>query len=96
MEEGNSMGEVIAVHGKDYLMGASEAMLNWLEEQGQAFPREWFADETPERSVSVDAFLIDKNLVTNGEFSDFCKATGHVTEAEKWAQSSLHRLLGRG
>ena len=76
------MGEIIAIHGKDYLMGSSPAMLDWLDQQAQSFPAEWFRDETPQKSVSVAAFLLDKYPTTNQEFADFCRDTGYITDAE--------------
>ena len=41
-----------------------------------------YPDEGPARRVSVDAFSIDLNPVTNAEFSRFVTASGHVTYAE--------------
>ncbi|WP_394656070.1 formylglycine-generating enzyme family protein [Halosquirtibacter laminarini] len=41
------------------------------------------ADEYPTHQVKLDAYYIDKHLVTNNEFAAFVKATGYVTTAEK-------------
>ena len=43
--------------------------------------------EGPERRVRVNPFLIGATTVTNAEFETFVKATGHVTEAERWGWS---------
>lgn len=43
---------------------------------------DWYPEEAPVRSVSVDAFWIDETPVTNREFARFVAATGHVTLAE--------------
>ncbi|MDC1107187.1 formylglycine-generating enzyme family protein [Prolixibacteraceae bacterium] len=40
-------------------------------------------DEYPTHQVKLDAYYIDKHLVTNAEFAKFVKATGYVTTAEK-------------
>lgn len=41
-----------------------------------------YPEETPAHRVHVDSFWIDKTPVTNKQFAEFVKATGHVTFAE--------------
>ena len=41
-----------------------------------------YPEEAPVHRVSVDGFWIDRTPVTNRQFKDFVKATGHVTFAE--------------
>ncbi len=41
-----------------------------------------YPEEAPVHRVSVDGFWIDRTPVTNRQFKDFVKATGHVTVAE--------------
>jgi formylglycine-generating enzyme required for sulfatase activity len=41
-----------------------------------------YAEEAPVHQVTVDAFWIDRTPVTNREFGEFVRATGHVTFAE--------------
>ena len=41
-----------------------------------------YPEEAPAHRVSVDAFWIDKTPVTNRQFKEFVRATGHVTNAE--------------
>jgi formylglycine-generating enzyme required for sulfatase activity len=41
-----------------------------------------YPEEAPIHRVSVDAFWMDPTPVTNRQFKDFVKATGHVTFAE--------------
>jgi sulfatase modifying factor 1 len=41
-----------------------------------------YAEEAPVHRVTVDAFWIDRTPVTNREFREFVRATGHVTFAE--------------
>ncbi|MFT6868038.1 MAG: sulfatase modifying factor 1 [Cyclobacteriaceae bacterium] len=42
-----------------------------------------YQDEFPRHKVSISAFLMDANEVTNSEFGAFVKATGYKTIAEK-------------
>jgi len=41
-----------------------------------------YPEEAPAHSVSVDGFFIDRTPVTNCQFKDFVRATGHKTFAE--------------
>ncbi len=42
-----------------------------------------YADEGPERKVTLDGFWIDKTEVKNSQFEKFVKETGYVTVAER-------------
>jgi formylglycine-generating enzyme required for sulfatase activity len=67
--------ETVEVPGGDFLMGSRDS---WAyREDG----------EGPVRRVTVDAFKIAPDLVTNTEFACFVAATGHVTEAERYGWS---------
>jgi sulfatase modifying factor 1 len=41
-----------------------------------------YPEEAPVHRVAVEGFLIDRTPVTNRQFKDFVRATGHVTFAE--------------
>ena len=41
-----------------------------------------YPEEAPVHRVTVDGFWMDRTPVTNRQFKDFVKATGHVTFAE--------------
>jgi formylglycine-generating enzyme len=41
-----------------------------------------YPEEAPAHRVSVDGFWIDRTPVTNRQFKQFVRATGHVTFAE--------------
>ena len=43
--------------------------------------------EGPVREVTLSPFLIDPITVTNAQFATFAKATGHVTDAERFGWS---------
>ena len=60
------------------------------DDRGEGFPED---GEGPAREVHVDAFLIDRTAVTIGAFRRFVKATGHVTEAERFGWSYVFQGL---
>lgn len=45
-----------------------------------------FPEEAPLRKIEVNGFWIDETEVTNAQFTDFVKATGYVTYAERPAK----------
>ncbi|ANE48887.1 serine/threonine protein phosphatase [Paenibacillus swuensis] len=49
--------------------------------------------EGPIREVTVAAFEIDPYAVTNAAFSEFIRATGYVTEAERYGWSFVFHAL---
>lgn len=51
-----------------------------------------FAFEGPVHQVSVSPFWIDEHEVTVGEFAAFVKATGYVTDAERFGWSAVFRI----
>jgi sulfatase modifying factor 1 len=60
-----------------------------------------YPEEAPAHPVRVDGFWIDRTLVTNRQFREFVKATGHVTLAEippdpKDYPGALPRMLKAG
>src|SRR6201997_5642221 len=64
-------------------MQASSSGMAWIP--GGAFRMgsdKHYAEEAPVHQVTVDAFWIDRTPVTNREFREFVRATGHVTFAE--------------
>ena len=65
-------------------MQARPEDLIWIE--GRAFSMgsdDHYPEEAPAHPVKVDGFWIERTPVTNRKFSEFVKATGHVTVAEK-------------
>lgn len=61
---------------------------------GGADPDAFPADgEGPVRTVQVSPFHIDRTTVTNAQFAAFVKATGHVTDAERYGWSFVFHLL---
>ena len=58
--------QMVWVPGGTFLMGSND----------------FYPEERPVRSVTVDGFRRDEHPVTNAEFRRFVKATGYVTVAE--------------
>ena len=61
-----SLSTMIFVPGGTYRMGSDKH----------------YPEEAPVHRVTVDEFWIDRTPVTNRQFKEFVKATGHVTFAE--------------
>ena len=51
---------------------------------------DFYPEESPVRTVSVDGFWIDEHLVTAADFRRFVRATGHVTVAELAPDPALY------
>jgi formylglycine-generating enzyme len=55
----------------------------WIEGGTFRMGSDWhYPEEAPAHQVRVDGFWIDRTPVTNRQFREFLKATGHVTLAE--------------
>ena len=66
--------------------GRSEATEGMIRIPGGAFlmgSEEFYPEELPVRTVTVDGFWIEPRPVTVGEFQRFVEATGYVTVAER-------------
>jgi formylglycine-generating enzyme len=51
---------------------------------------DWYPEERPVHTVSVDGFWMDEHLVTVAEFRRFVKATGYITRAERELDPALY------
>ncbi len=70
-----SAENMIQLDGGRFLMGAES-------------PESFLADgEGPIREVTLDPFLLDTYPVTNERYLEFTRATGHVTESERFGWS---------
>ncbi|MFF2198424.1 SUMF1/EgtB/PvdO family nonheme iron enzyme, partial [Streptomyces sp. NPDC058157] len=67
--------QLLALPGGRFLMGTDDP---------EGFPAD---AEGPVREVAVGPFRIAATTVTNARFATFVKATGHVTEAERFGFS---------
>jgi sulfatase modifying factor 1 len=77
------MGEMLRIPPGAFLQGSPPWLLDWLGDQDQPLPRQWFADETPQISRSLASYWIDRYPVTVREFDEFVRHTGYRTDAER-------------
>lgn len=64
---------------------------------GDAFNEGYPADgELPVHEVMLPDFWVDETAVTNAQFATFTKATGYVTDAERFEVSAVFHLAFRG
>ncbi|XP_038143952.1 formylglycine-generating enzyme isoform X2 [Cyprinodon tularosa] len=76
------ISEMVFIPGGEFLMGTDSP----------GIPQD---GEGPQRPVHVDSFYMDVLEVTNQQFQNFVKATGYVTEAEKFGDSFVFEgILG--
>lgn len=54
----------------------------------------FYPEEFPQSRVEVSAFQIGRGPVTNAQFADFCRASGHVTVAEQGADPGSLVFVG--
>jgi formylglycine-generating enzyme required for sulfatase activity len=66
---------MLALPGGEFLMGSEDSF---------AYPQD---GEGPVRQVCLEPFWIDARAVSNAEFARFAKATGYVTDAERFGWS---------
>jgi sulfatase modifying factor 1 len=75
--------DMVLIPGGEALIGSPDWVLDWLVEQGQTYPKEWFADECPQIRTCVQAYYIDRTPVTVEQFARFVEDTGYRTDAER-------------
>ncbi|WP_270619443.1 formylglycine-generating enzyme family protein [Paenibacillus macerans] len=72
---------MVRLEGGTFLMGTDDK---------EGFPSD---GEGPVREVTVSPFYIDSYAVTNRQFSEFVRATGYRTDAEKFGNSFVFHLF---
>ena len=72
---------MVHVRGGNFRMGGDDP---------DAFPED---GEGPVRTVQLSPFFIDATSVTNRKFATFVKATGYVTDAERFGWSYVFQLF---
>jgi formylglycine-generating enzyme required for sulfatase activity len=75
-ESARPQHDMVYIPAGEFLMGTSEEEAQRLREQYDVHPT-LFLGETPERTVHVEAFWIDRFPVTNAQYKRFVDATGH-------------------
>lgn len=85
----NSVGmKMVRIPAGEYMMGSVEPEMDWIRLTFRKIWRDghkqWFQDELPLHPVRITRpFYMSATEVTVGQFSDFVKATGHKTDAER-------------
>jgi sulfatase modifying factor 1 len=82
--------DMCLVPGGSFELGSPTWLLDWLDEQGQAFPRNWFTDETPPVPTTLRPYRIDRYPVTVAAFRRFVQHTGYRTDAERLGSSMVY------
>lgn len=77
-----------------FLMGTSEADIADMALK-YGWKPQWFADETPQHRVYLDAFYMDEAAVTNAEYKRFLDAHPHHAVPADWAPSERTFPVGR-
>jgi len=77
-------GPMVLVPAGEFMMGMStEEALSECRKYSQDCKSEWFSDEAPVHRVKLDAFYLDKDEVTQGEY-DECVRAGRCKDNEKY------------
>ncbi len=75
-----------------FLMGTSEAEArHWAKLAG--YDPSWILSESPQREVVLKAYFLDKYPVTNRQYAEFVKATGHAPPQHWRGKTPPARLL---
>lgn len=70
---------MVLIHGGKFLMGSENGL----------------QDEAPIHSEKVKDFYLDKNLVSIKQFEEFVKATGYITDAEKFGNGAVYNFTSK-
>jgi formylglycine-generating enzyme required for sulfatase activity len=82
--------ESVRIDATSLRLGSPEWVLEWLAHQAQSLPTPWFRDETPQMTVTVGPFVMDRHPVTVGRYAAFTEATGYRTVAERRGWSLVY------
>jgi formylglycine-generating enzyme required for sulfatase activity len=72
---------MVRIPAGPFLMGTSVEQQEYLNRR-YAMATGWCGSEMPQHQIDLPEFFIDRTPVTNHQFSEFVKATGHQTTAE--------------
>jgi len=94
IERARDGAEMVYVPGGTFEMGSTEAEIDAAFEQcvrdlGSECQRAWFEGESPQHTVTLDAFWIDKYEVTNAQYRQ-CVEDGDCEEPGCWDDSDFN------
>ncbi len=68
--------DMIKIPAGEFIMGSND-----IDKEAKAVQygdrRPWYANERPERKVTLDTYYIDKTEVTNAQYKEFVEKAGH-------------------
>ncbi len=67
----------------EFVMGSNDDQIQDMLNECAACSADWFSDETPQHTVYLAAFWIDKTEVTNAMFAEFVSEQNYITDAER-------------
>jgi len=73
--EGGS-SEMIVIPAGPFLKGTTAEQAEALA-HARGYHPSWLSGEVPKRRIELPAFAIDRHPVTNAQYAEFCRATGH-------------------
>ncbi|MCX6907660.1 MAG: SUMF1/EgtB/PvdO family nonheme iron enzyme, partial [Verrucomicrobia bacterium] len=91
----NAVGaEMVYIPPGEFMMGSTKEEQAWAAANGGKGERVMFEGETPRKATINQGFWMGRTEVTVGQWKQFVKATGYVTDGEKKGESSVY--LGSG
>lgn len=88
---GSPPPDMVLVSAGEFLMGSNDVDREALAVQyGSRKP--WFANERPQRKVTLPEFYMDRTEVTNKQYKEFVEATGHKPPTN-WSGTSYPAQL---
>jgi formylglycine-generating enzyme required for sulfatase activity len=86
--------EMMWTDAGDFLMGSSDADIAAILQQHQDWRPDWFAQERPQRVVSLPGFWMYRYPVTVAQFRAFCLATDvAMPDAPAWGWLDEHPMV---
>ena len=86
--------EMILIPAGEFIMGSSSEDIARIMQQHPDWRSDWFAQEKPQRTVSLPAYWIYRYPVTVAQFSACCLATGWtMPNPPEWGWQDNHPMV---